>query len=465
MSYYPPPGPPPQGSHSPYPQGGYQQPQQQPYGQQAYGQQPPPMNQGYYGQPPPMQQGYNQPPGPPPGHSPYPQMQQGYNQQPGPPPSHSPYPPMQQGYNQPPGPPPSHSPYPPMQQGYGAPPGPPPGQQAYGAPGYGAGPPAGPPAQPSIGYVPGQQANMDMSRAADDLRSAMKGFGTNEQALIKVLAGLDPLQVNSVKAAFQSRHHRDLMKDVHGETSGYFREGLEAIIRGPLDQDCHVLHESIKGAGTKESAMNDALLSRSNADVNAIKARYQQMYRRSLESDVRGDLSMKTERLFDMVMAARRAEESTPVMPQQVDADVQELYRATEGKTGTDQIAVCQIMAHRSNGQLRAISQAYKHKYHRGLDDVIRREFSGHMEQALIYMLRKAEDPAKHDADLLEDSMRGAGTKDQALVRRIVMIHWSRDRKEQCKAAYQHFHKRDLRSRIQGETSGDYEKLMVACIS
>jgi annexin A7/11 len=232
---------------------------------------------------------------------------------------------------------------------------------------------------------------MDMSRAADDLRSAMKGFGTNEQALIKVLAPLDPLQVESVKKAFSARHHRDLMKDVHSETSGYFRDGLEGIIRGPLDQDCHVLHESIKGAGTKESAMNDVLLGRSNADMNAIKAHYQKKYRRSMESDVKGDLSMKTERLFDMVMSARRNEESTPVIPQQIDADVQELYRATEGKVGADQIAVCQIFAHRSNGQLRAIGQAYKHKYHRSLEDVIRKEFSGHMEEALLYMLRKAE--------------------------------------------------------------------------
>ena len=80
---------------------------------------------------------------------------------------------------------------------------------------------------------------MDMSRAADDLRNAMKGFGTNEQALIKVLAKLDPLQVNSVKAAYQSKHHRDLLKDVHSEVSGYFREGLEGM--SALGLECRLL--------------------------------------------------------------------------------------------------------------------------------------------------------------------------------------------------------------------------------
>ena len=306
-------------------------------------------------------------------------------------------------------------------------------------------------------------SNQNMSKAANDLRAAMKGFGTNEQALISVLSKMGPLEVNSVKAAYKAQHHRDLMDDVHSETSGYFREGLEAIIRGPLEQDCHVLYHAIKGAGTKESALNDVLLGRSNADMNAIKQHYQHKYRKSLESDVRGDLSMKTERLFDMVLAARRNEESSPVIPQQVDADVQEIYRATEGRAGTDQLIVCQIMSGRSNGQLRAIGAAYKQKYHRSLQEVFKREFSGHMKDALIYMAGAGEDPAKNDADMLEDSMAGLGTKDTALVRRIVAIHWDPQRLQQAKGAYKHYYKRDLRQRIEGETSGDYKKLMSAC--
>ena len=97
-----------------------------------------------------------------------------------------------------------------------------------------------------------------MSMPADQLRSAMKGFGTDENALIKTLAKLSPEQVRSVnnKYAHDSSIRRDLMKDVHGETSGYFREGLEAIIRGPLRQDCHTVREAIKGVGTKESALD-----------------------------------------------------------------------------------------------------------------------------------------------------------------------------------------------------------------
>lgn len=61
--------------------------------------------------------------------------------------------------------------------------------------------------------------------------------------------------------------------------------------------------------------------------------------------------------------------------------------------------------------------------------------------------------------------MAGAGTKDEALVRRITMIHWNRDRLQQCKGAYRHFYKRELADRIKGETRGDLETLLVAMVS
>lgn len=421
------------------------------------------MNSGY----PPQQHGY----GAPPTHSPYP-AQQGYGAPPVPQhPGSAPY--SQQGFAPPSGPPPGQygaPPGPPPGQ-YGAPQGPPPGQ--YGAPSaqYGAPPqghygaPAGPPAPPSLGYVPGQVAPMDLSREADQVRSAMKGFGTDEKLLIQVLSRLDPLQAAGVRQTFNQRHRRDLLNDLEKETSGYFRDGLLAIARGPLEQDCFNLNKAIKGLGTKESVVNDVLLSRSNADINAIKAHYQHMFRRSLESDLKGDLSMKTERLFTMILAARRNEESSPVIPQQIDSDVQELYRATEGqKMGTDQVTVCSILSSRSDGQIRAISLAYKQKYHRALGEVLAKNFSGHMEDALLFMLEHAEDRAKHDAHLLEDSMKGLGTKDDLLVNRTIRIHWDKARMGQARAAYRHFYKQDLTARIRGETRGDYERLMVACV-
>lgn len=317
-----------------------------------------------------------------------------------------------------------------------------------------------------MGYVPGQVAPVDMSREADGLRAAMKGFGTDEKAIIAILPRLDPLQIAALRQQYHQRHHRNLIADLESETGGYFRDALVAMVRGPLEQDVYNAHRALEGLGTKETLLNDVLLSRSNADLNAIKALYHQTYRRSLEADVKGDLSMKTERLFAMVLSARRAEETAPVIPQAVDADVSELYRATEGtKVGADSITVCQILSSRSDGQIRAISQAYQLKYHRALHEVIKKSFSGHMEDALIFMLSAGEDRAKHDATLLEAAMKGPGTKDDLLVNRLVRIHWDRQRMIQCKGAYKHFFKKELLHRVEGETSGDYKRTVAAIVN
>ncbi|KAJ3476211.1 hypothetical protein NLG97_g9200 [Lecanicillium saksenae] len=425
------------------------------YGGQGYGQPPP---QGY-GQYPPQHGGYNQPP---PGQ--YPPQHGQY------PPQHGQYAPPHGGYGVPPSS--QHPGYgqPPPPQQYGQPP---PGQYSghhhsgsYGAPPpgqYGA-PPSGPPTPPSLGYGPPQHINWDASGDAQALRSAMKGFGTDEKALIHVLANKDPLQVDAIREAFHRNLRRNLIEDLKSETSGYFERGLLQLARGPLLADVYNLFDSMTGPGTKELVLNDVLLSRSNADLNAIKQAYYKTFHRSLEDTVKGDLSMKTERHFMMVLAANRAEDSAPVIPQQVDGDVMELYRATEGKTGTDEILVCSIFTHRNDNQLRAIAHAYKQRFNKDLESVVKSEFSGHMKDALLFQLRHAVDKYMHAAQLFEDAMAGMGTKDELLVARVVRYHWDRNELANIKGAYQQRFRRSLASRIKGETSGDYERLMVACI-
>jgi annexin A7/11 len=196
----------------------------------------------------------------------------------------------------------------------------------------------------------------------------------------------------------------------------------------------------------------------------AIKHAYQTTFGRSMEADVKDDLSMKTERLFGMVMAANRADESTPINLQELDHDCSELHRATEGKVGTDQITVCNILASRSDGQLRAIAQHYQQKYHIALVDVVKKEFSSHMEDALLLMLNRALDRAMTDAVQLEETMKGFGTRDSLLVNRVVRVHWDKGHLDQVRKAYMHRYKRDLIARVKGETKGDFEKLLVACL-
>ncbi|KAI9171523.1 annexin [Paramyrothecium foliicola] len=469
---YPPPQgqyPPPQGQYPPqqnyqqqHPQQGhYPPPSGSPYppqgGQQSYGQPPPPQQQQQYGAPPPGQYG-----APPQGQYGAPPPQQ-YG---APPPQQYGAPPPQQQYGAPPqqqygAPPPQQYGAPPHQQQYGAPP-----PQQYGAPPqqYGAPQHYGPPTPASLGYGPPQIIQWDATGDAKALRSAMKGFGTDEKELIRVLSSKDPLQIEAIRTTFEKNFKRSLIEDIKDETRGDFERALIQLARGPLLNDCHELFEAMDGIGTKEVVLNDVLLSRSNADIQAIKSAYQRTFRRRLEDSLKSDLSGKVERHFMIVLAANRAEDSAPVIPQQVEEDTMNIYRATEGKMGTDEVLVSSILSGRNDNQIRAIAHTYQQKFNKNLEDVIKSEFSGHLEAALLFQLRHANDKFMHAAVLFEDAMAGVGTKDKLLIARVVRYHWDRNAMASIKAAYQQRFRRSLASAIKSETSGDYERTLLACI-
>jgi len=303
----------------------------------------------------------------------------------------------------------------------------------------------------------------DMNHPASQLRDAMKGFGTNEKLLIQILSQIpDPQHMEKLRRTYDDRFRRSLLKDLEKETSGWFEAGLLALARGPLQQDAYLVDKAVRGLGTKESLLDDVCLGRSNADLNAIKACYQQMFGRDMVKEIRDDLSMKTESLYVHVLSARRREESVPCIPQEIDKEVDKIQHAVNGPGGTIQDDVCQVLAFNSDGQLRAINARYQEKYRKPLEEVLRTKFTGHMQSALLLMLARAVDCVKADADGLEQSMKGMGTKDELLVNRLVRCHWNREHLRQVNVAYRRFYNKALIDRVRGETSGDYRNLMMA---
>ncbi|KAL4952663.1 hypothetical protein BDW69DRAFT_17937 [Aspergillus filifer] len=304
----------------------------------------------------------------------------------------------------------------------------------------------------------------DFRREADALRKAMKGFGTDEKALIGVLAKLSPGQIAAVRATYKSHIKRDLYSDVKSETSGSFRQGLLAIIDGPLLHDTALAREAVQGVGTKEWLLDDVLLGRSNADLKAIRTSYRHTYHRDLDRDVEGDLSFKTKTLYMHVLRAARHEESMTPDLGRIQNDATNIHGATSARIVNNADAVSAIFGSYSNRDLVELDNAFRGRYALTLEAHIEKTFSGHMRDAFLRMLRTAKDPAMRDAVALEECMKGMGTKDEKLVVRVVRAHWDRRHLENVKSAYQHKYGKDLISRVKGETSGDYQRLLVAML-
>lgn len=293
----------------------------------------------------------------------------------------------------------------------------------------------------------------------------MKGFGCDEKALTGVFTKIsNPWTMQQFIKEYNSRFMRDLHKDIESETRGDFEEACMALLRTPLEQDVKILKKSLVRAGTDEEALMDVLLCRSNADLRIIAAEYKKVNGQDLLAVVKEDVDDTLDRFYSMVLKAQRAEDSAPVLPHEIDQHVTELQRATEGTIGVNAISVAQVFTSCNDAQLRAMVGAYEQKYHRKLENVIEKEFSGDMEDALMRMLLNAIDKPRADARLIHVPLNKAMRKDTLLINRLVRLYWDKPRLEAAKAAYKKVYAQTLASDIKEETSGDYEKLLLGII-
>ncbi|XP_044271347.1 annexin B9-like isoform X1 [Tribolium madens] len=419
---------------------------------------------------------------PPTGGSPYPQPSPYPNQGAGPNPGQgsSPYP--NQGAS--PYPPQGHSPYP-SQGGQGASPYPSQGASPYPAQGSSPYPSQGSspyPSQPygqghhSSSYAPSYNQGQHSIKSsptvvpahpfnpredAEILRKAMKGFGTDEKAIINVLARRTNAQRLEIEVQFKTLYGKDLISDLKSELTGNF-ENLIVAMMTPLPQYyAREIHDAITGVGTDEDVLIETMCTLSNAEIRTIRDAYHRTYYQNLESDLKGDTSGHFRRLMVSLCSAGR-DESMQTNPQGATADAQALLRAGELQVGTDESTFNMILCQRNNAQLRLIFDEYQRLSGHDIEKAIKSEFSGDIEEGLLAVVRSIKNQAAFFAKRLNKSMKGLGTNDRDLIRLVVTR--SEIDMGDIKREYQAKYGESLADAIKGDCSGDYKKCLLALI-
>jgi annexin A7/11 len=138
--------------------------------------------------------------------------------------------------------------------------------------------------------------------------------------------------------------------------------------------------------------------------------------------------------------------------------DVRGLYRAFKG-FGCDEKKVIQILAHRTQLQRVAIADAYNAQYGESIHKRLKSELHGKLEAAIrLWMMG----PAQRDAILVYESTHGLGTKDRALIG--IICTRTPSQIYEIKQAYHSMYQQPLERQIDGDTSGDYRKLLLALV-
>nr|XP_046191566.1 annexin A5-like [Oncorhynchus gorbuscha] len=301
--------------------------------------------------------------------------------------------------------------------------------------------------------------NFNANQDAETLYKAMKGLGTDEDSIMKLLTSRSNGQRQQIKAAYKTLHGKDLVGDLQGELGGTFETLVVALMTPPILYDVTSLRNAIKGAGTDEKVLIEILSSRTAQQIKDITAAYRQEFDADLEEDVTGDTSGHFRRLLVILLQASRQQ---GVQEGNIEADAQTLFSAGEKNYGTDEDQFITILGNRSTEHLRRVFAAYMKLAGYEMEESIQRETSGGLRDLLLAVVKCARSVPAYFAETLYYSMSGGGTDDQTLIR--VMVSRSEVDMLDIRADYRRLFAKSLHSAIQGDTSGDYRKaLLLLC--
>jgi annexin A7/11 len=297
------------------------------------------------------------------------------------------------------------------------------------------------------------------SKDAELMRKALEGFGTDDSTLIEITAKRTHKQRMKIRQAYKSIYGRDLMEDLKSELSGNYLKTMLALFTDPIEYDVDNLKEAVKGYGTDEDCLIEILASRPGWYIDKIKKKYKEKYKIELEEDIRGDTSGNFQKLLISLIQGKRSTNQTPDKDE-CQKIANELYKAGEGKSGTDESIFNKYFAISSPHELLVIAREYHKLTGNLLTKAIDKEFSGDIQKLLKTILYVQISPSEYFASRIRDAVYGVGTNERILNR--VIVNRSEIDLPIMKQYYKQLYGKDMIKDIEDDVSGDYKKLLLA---
>jgi hypothetical protein len=294
------------------------------------------------------------------------------------------------------------------------------------------------------------------------LRNACQGTGTDEEAIVKVIASTTNQERAIIRRLYTQKYNEDLVTRLQSELSGDFKEAAVGSFMTPTEYDAYCLNGALKGIGTKEGVLTEIIGSRTPQELAAVKQVYAANYGDVLDNAVASDTSGDYQKLLLSLLQCQR---SNAIQPDSTGCmnDAAALYQAGEGKWATDEATFNRIFATRSPTELALINQYYKQQTGKGLLGAINSEFSGDTKELLGTIVRSNVDPYGYYAGRIHESVDGLGTNDSRLIRNVCARH-AVDM-PYIRQAYQRDYGKDMLADIQGDTSGHYRQVLSSLIA
>jgi len=311
--------------------------------------------------------------------------------------------------------------------------------------------------QPTIFPYQGFNAQED----GDILRAAMKGFGTDEDTIIDILANRSNAQRQAIARYFNEELGRDLIEDLKSELGGKFEDVIVGLMLPPNEYLCKQLHRAMDGIGTEEETLVEILCSKTNKEINTLVETYEEMYNRPLAEQLCGETSGEIRRLLTFIVTGKR-DNGNEIDVSLAREQAVELFESGENRWGTEEAIFTKIFAKENFQHLTQVFEEYKEISGNTIEQALRHELDGELLEAMLAVVECVQSQSAFFAKRLHKAMHGVGTDDQTLIR--IIVSRAEIDLETIKEEFERIYDKTLQSYVGGETSGDYKRALLALI-
>ena len=300
-------------------------------------------------------------------------------------------------------------------------------------------------------------------KAAEDLRKAMEGFGTDEEHLILVVTSNKTQERLKIKKAYEEKYKKNLIDDLKSELSGKFEDAMVALFKEPVEYDCECIYNAMKGAGTDENCLIEVIASRPNWLLEKIKKKYSELYKKELVEDIKGDTSGDFQKILEGILRCKRSE-AKEINKENCEKIAKELSEAKEeGWVVNDESsAFYNYIINSSPKELSAIAREYYRLSGKTIIDGIENNFKGDAKDLLKSILYSLVSPSEYFATRIKKAIEGFGTDNKTLIR--ILITRCEVDMNIIKKYYKQLYNKEMIEDIKNDISGDYQKLMIELI-
>jgi annexin A7/11 len=299
-----------------------------------------------------------------------------------------------------------------------------------------------------------------MSDEVDKLEAAVTG--KDENYFIELTSNKTNAERVKLRDDYKAKFGRDLLEDFEKNFKSEFLETLISIFKSPEEYDADLLYKAMKGIGSDKDIITEVLCFRNPDRINQIKAKFQEKYGKDLVAEIKSETSGDYQKIVLRLLEGDRTQDGKADL-QKCSGIAEELYKAGEGKLGTDEATFIKYFTSLAPNELLLVCKEYHKKYKKNMLDVIENEFNGNEKKLMTVILYSLFSPSEFFAKQIMDSIKGVGTDDVKLIRSII-TRYSIDMKK-VKKYFKKMYNKELLDEVKEDVSGSYGRILEALIN